>query len=282
MASRHTVSNYRRDIQNLIQYCGYETTLAELSRQRLQDWMVDGYAAGLAPASLARRLSAVRSMLEYALQQHWCERNVTDGIKPPKQANRLPRALPTEQTEQLLQPTNKAADERDAVLVAVMYGCGLRVSEAVGLDISDIHLAVSEIRVYGKGRKERIVPIPAQVLTMMRKWFEKRHDPFHAPVFLNRFGKRLSARSVQRMLKQRALETGADVSVTPHRLRHSFATHLLVGGLDLRAVQELLGHSSLATTERYTHLDMEQLSHDYHAAHPRAQRKKNLSNKVRS
>ncbi|PIQ34502.1 MAG: tyrosine recombinase [Zetaproteobacteria bacterium CG_4_9_14_3_um_filter_49_83] len=275
MASQHTVSNYRRDILQLIEHAGKHVTLGELQRQHLQDWMVDGYAAGLSPATLARRLSAVRSMFEYARDQRWSDKNIADGMKPPKQAKRLPRSLPPEQTALLMQPSESRSEERDAMLVAMMYGCGLRVSEVVSLNIVDISLAAAEVRVLGKGRKERIVPIPSTVMQMLRNWFsESQPGDLLAPVFRNRFGSRLTTRSVQRMLKKRALELGADTSTTPHTLRHSFATHLLVGGMDLRAVQELLGHSSLATTERYTHLDMNVLTRDYDAAHPRARRKK--------
>lgn len=275
LASAHTVGNYRRDIENLVHFCDDGLTLEQLTRQTIQQWVIDGYGSGLAPATLARRLSAVRSMLDHAQQQGWVEKNVADGVKAPKLPKRLPRALPPEQTSMLLQDSESQNNERDAMLVAMMYGCGLRVSEVVSLNMFNINWGAAEVRVLGKGRKERIVPIPAQVLKMLHSWLEdSSQGGLDEPLFKNRFGQRLGVRSVQRMLKKRALELGADVSVTPHQLRHSFATHLLVGGMDLRAVQELLGHSSLATTERYTHLDINVLTRDYDAAHPRARRKK--------
>ncbi|MDX8392147.1 MAG: tyrosine-type recombinase/integrase, partial [Mariprofundaceae bacterium] len=192
-----------------------------------------------------------------------------------KQAKRLPRTLPPEQTAMLMQATGATSDVRDAALLAVMYGCGLRVSEAVGLDVHDIDLRGAEMRVHGKGGKERISPMAEGVCRLLNEHLQLRSahvDCQQTAVFLNRRGGRLSARSVQRMLKKRALETGADHSVTPHRLRHSFATHLLAGGVDLRTIQELLGHASLSTTERYTHLDIDKLSSIYDQSHPRARK----------
>ena len=157
-----------------------------------------------------------------------------------------------------------------------MYGCGLRVSEVAGLNLADIDMGEAEMRVRGKGGKERVTPIPDGAHTLLSNYLDQRMghaDINQQALFLNRSGGRLSVRSIQRMLKKRALATGADVSVTPHRLRHSFATDLLVGGVDLRAIQELLGHASLSTTERYTHLDINKLTGIYDKAHPRARKR---------
>jgi len=174
----------------------------------------------------------------------------------------------------MMHATDSSAEARDLAIFAVMYGCGLRVSEAVGLNLQDVSLGAAELRVFGKGKKERVVPIPDGVISLIENYMEERDSSSsETALFLNLRGGRLTARSVQRMVKKRALETGADISVTPHRLRHSFATHLLAGGVDLRAIQELLGHSSLGTTERYTHLDMAKLTEVYDSAHPRARRK---------
>jgi len=274
-ASPHTVSNYRRDLEGFAEHCG-AMPLAAIGNREVQDWVVAGHARGLSPATLARRLSALRSFFDAAVQAGWCEKNGAAGVRPPKQAKRLPRTLPPEQTAQLLHATDKESEARDAALLAVMYGCGLRVSEAVGLNLIDLHMETAELRVLGKGRKERIVPMPAGVVQLLQQWLDERmlKSGDREAVFLNQRGGRLTTRSVQRMLKARAIETGADMSVTPHRLRHSFATHLLAGGVDLRAIQELLGHASLATTERYTHLDINKLTEVYDAAHPRARRRK--------
>jgi len=272
MASPHTVSNYKRDLNTFIKHCPDAIQLDAVVRSDVQDWLVVGHAAGLSPATLARRLSALRSLLDSCVQAERCKKNVAAGVMAPKQSKRLPKALPPEQTEKLMHSTDADSDLRDAALLAVMYGCGLRVSEVVGLNVEDVNIWAKELRILGKGKKERIVPMPSGVVNLMNDYITSRQSLSHA-VFLNVRGSRLTTRSVQRMLKKRALETGADVSVTPHRLRHSFATHLLAGGVDLRAIQELLGHSSLATTERYTSLDINKLTEVYDKAHPRARQK---------
>jgi len=275
LASPHTVAAYRRDLNAFGEHCG-NPPLPQISRLQVQDWLVAGHAAGLAAATLARRLSALTGLLDSAVHAGLCPLNAAAGVRAPKQSTRLPRTLPPEQTAALMQPTAASADQRDLALLAVMYGAGLRVSEAVGLDLYDVDLHSCELRVFGKGNKQRIVPLPAAAADLLGSWLEARRQADvkdDQAVFLNRFGSRLSARSVQRMLKQRALTNGVDISVTPHRLRHSFATHLLTGGVDLRAIQELLGHASLATTERYTHLDIAKLTEVYDETHPRAGRR---------
>jgi len=275
LASHHTVAAYRRDLERFLAHCG-DVSLSALNRRQVQDWLVAAHASGLAPASLARRLSALRSFLDTAVRMNWCAENAADGIAPPKQPKRLPRALPPEQTALLLQSTSIKSESRDLSLLAVVYGCGLRVSEVVGLNLADIDMSGAEMCVRGKGGKERVAPIPGGVRKLLSDYLGLRMgyaDANQQALFLNRSGGRLSVRSVQRMLKKRALATGADVSVTPHRLRHSFATHLLAGGVDLRAIQELLGHASLSTTERYTHLDINKLTGIYDKAHPRARKR---------
>jgi len=274
-ASKHTVVAYRRDLCGFTEHCGENTRLNHITRIQVQDWLVNCHAAGLAASTLARRLSAVSSFFDAAVQAGQCKTNVAAGIRPPKQAKRLPRTLPPEQTQALMQATDRNSEIRDLALLAVMYGGGLRVSEVVGLNLDDVDLGQLELRVFGKGRKERIVPLPEGAVHYLQCYMEERiADDEERAVFLNCRGGRLSVRSVQRMLKDRALQTGADVSVTPHRLRHSFATHLLAGGVDLRAIQDLLGHASLATTERYTHLDIAKLTEVYDETHPRAKKRR--------
>jgi len=275
LASEHTVAAYRRDLSRFVEHCGESSLLNHITRMQVQNWLVDCHASGLAASTLARRLSAVASFFDAAVQAGQCKTNVAAGIRPPKQPKRLPRTLPLEQTQALMQHTDSNSDIRDLALLAVMYGGGLRVSEVVGLNLDDVDLDQLELRVFGKGRKERIVPLPEGAVQYLQSYLaERMADNKEHAVFLNRRGGRLSARSVQRMLKERALQTGADVSVTPHRLRHSFATHLLAGGVDLRAIQELLGHASLATTERYTHLDIAKLTEVYDQTHPRAKKRR--------
>jgi len=274
LVSPHTVAAYRRDLEHFLRCVG-DMALADINRAQVQDWLVASHAEGLAPTSLARHLSALRSFLDTSVRMRWCSENVADGITPPKQSKRLPRTLPPEQTALLLQPAGVASENRDLALLAVMYGCGLRVSEVAGLNLVDIDMHDADMRVRGKGGKERISPIPDGVHALLSDYLDLRMafaDVHQQALFLNRSGGRLSVRGIQRMLKKRALVTGADVSVTPHRLRHSFATHLLAGGVDLRAIQELLGHASLSTTERYTHLDIHKLTDIYDKTHPRARK----------
>jgi len=275
LASEHTVAAYRRDLRAFTQHCGAHTDLNDITRNQIQDWLVAGHTSGLAASTLARRLSAISSFLDSAVQSGACDNNIAAGIRPPKQPHRLPRTLPPEQTAALMQPTDRLSDQRDLALLAIMYGCGLRISETVGLNRGDLDLQQYEVRVLGKGRKERIVPLPVGAASYLHDYLSARTTPARSDqaVFLNKHHNRLSARSVQRMLKERALISGTDTSISPHRLRHSFATHLLVGGVDLRAIQDLLGHASLATTERYTHLDIAKLTEVYDQTHPRAKKR---------
>jgi len=227
LASPHTVAAYRRDLDNFLEYCGAQSEPGSISRAQVQEWLVQSHSAGLAATTLARRLSALSSFFDACVQAGRCANNPAAGVRPPRQPKRLPRTLPPEQTEALMHQTDRASETRDLALVVVMYGCGLRVSEVVGLNLNDIDLPQCELRVLGKGRKERVVPLPAGAMDCLSAWLgERSPSADEVAVFLNRFGKRLSTRSVQRMLKARALENGADISVTPHRLRHSFATHL--------------------------------------------------------
>ncbi len=284
LASKHTVDNYRRDLEHFM--CFYQNSVRQpcmleaIAREHIQDWLVQGYDEQLAAATLARRLSALKSLFKFAIRQKLCPENPAAGIRAPKLGKRLPKTLPQQQTQALLEATNRKFDERELALLALLYGCGLRVSEAVGLNLEDVSLnhkqQAGEVRVLGKGNKERIVPMPALAVSLVHQWLEARTRllPKENALFINRFGKRLSVRSVQRMLKDRAMQAGADLSITPHKLRHSFATDMLHGGANLRTIQQLLGHASLATTEHYTHVTLPQLQHTYTQAHPRAKAKK--------
>jgi integrase/recombinase XerC len=251
-----------------------------VTRESIQDWLVAAHTQGLAPSTLARRLSSVKSLFTFGLRQKICAENPALGIRAPKLGKRLPKTIPQHQTKQLLSSTERKFDERELALMALLYGCGLRVSEVVGVNLADLSMnlkrKVGEVRVLGKGNKERVVPLPEMAVTLIFDWLSKRGNllPEDDALFLNRFGKRLSVRSVQRMLKDRAMETGADVSITPHRLRHSFATDMLSGGANLRTIQQFLGHASLATTEHYTHVTLPQLQQTYTDAHPRSTRSK--------
>ncbi|MDX8408811.1 MAG: tyrosine recombinase XerC [Mariprofundales bacterium] len=282
--SKHTISAYQRDLNTLQLMVSPDLDIAALSRTQVQDWMVAAHSKGGAPASLARRLSALRSLLDWAEREGLVTQNVAAAVPLPKQKKRLPRAMPPEQSLVLVAGTPETEKEgssppwqaRDRAMVALMYGCGLRVSELVALDVGDVDLEAHQLQVMaGKGNKQRLVPVPVQAVELVRQWLRLRPIAgMQAALFINQRGSgRLTSRSVQRMVKKIAVAQGGDSAVTPHRLRHSFATDMLVGGADLRAVQELLGHQSLATTERYTHLDLGQLAQVYDHAHPRARKK---------
>ncbi|MBF0281415.1 MAG: tyrosine-type recombinase/integrase [Zetaproteobacteria bacterium] len=274
-ASEHTLNAYQQDLVGAQTFLG-DIEIGAVTREKIQDWLVDLYSHGKSPATIARRLSALRGMFDFALRSKWLESNIVTTVHAPKQGKRLPRTLPKQQTQKLLKSGQRSGEKRDLAMVALMYGCGLRVAETVGLNLHDIYLANMELRIVGKGRKERMVPMTDAVLEMLQDYLDERMGIVAVDadaVFLNRSHQRITTRSVQRMMKERALDQGADLGVTPHRLRHAFATDLLASGADLRGIQDLLGHSSLSTTERYTHLELARLRQVYQSAHPRSGKK---------
>lgn len=266
LASRHTVQAYRTDLQGFYQF-SHQPEVANITRVMVQDWLVAAYSQKLSNTTLNRRLSALRSFLTFSQRQGWCVANVAQSVRSPKLDQRLPTVLPVGDAADLLKAQCSLHNARDTAICALLYGCGLRVSELVALCLSDIE--GSALSILGKGKKQRIVPVPSLAMRLLSDYQPLRSTHEEA-LFLNNRGQRLTVRTVQRMLKKRAFHAGIDATLNPHRLRHSFATHLLQNGADLRAIQELLGHSSLATTERYTHLDTEYLQHVYLASHPRA------------
>lgn len=266
LASEHTAQAYQSDLQNFAIF-SKNPTVGHIHQSIIQDWLVHAYTQKISNSTLSRRLSSLRTFFSFAQQQGWCDNNPAQHVRRPKLKQYLPSVLAPQQVLKLLKPQANQHDHRDIAICALLYGCGLRVSELVTLNIKDIQ--TQEITVLGKGKKQRIVPIPSLALRLLQAYQPKR--PTHeSALFLNNRQQRLSVRTVQRMLKKRALLLDVDASLNPHRLRHSFATHLLQNGVDLRAIQELLGHRSLATTERYTHLDTAHLQHVYQSAHPRA------------
>lgn len=236
---------------------------------------------GLGKRSQGRTLSAVRSLFRFACREGILEANPAQGVKTPKAPKTLPRHLRPGEVESLIEaPSGDAPMERrDRAILEVLYAAGLRVSELVGLDWQDIDLSARVLRVMGKGSKERMVPFGRPAAEALRAWLEvweaargATDDGDGEPVFLNRFGGRLTDRSVRRVIDRWVDAASVARGVHPHTLRHTFATHLLENGADLRAIQELLGHSSLSTTQKYTHLEVERLLSVYRGAHPRARR----------
>ncbi|WP_346665572.1 tyrosine recombinase XerC [uncultured Mailhella sp.] len=289
-ASEATVAAYAVDILEFETYLrGMGASLeqpSEITRQMVQGFSASLFRQGMARSSMARKLSALRSLFRHLLRLHKIEADPCAGVRNPKQDQRHPAMLNVDQVFSLLDekpaeavaahPGDMSADDvfllRDKALLELLYGSGLRISEALGLNVNDIRPESGHVQVMGKGSKERIVPLSDASKDALSRWLSVRDrvPPAHGEraAFLGRRGKRLDRRQAARILEERAAEAGIPQHLSPHDLRHSFATHLLEGGADLRAVQELLGHSRISTTQRYTHLNMEALTRIYDAAHP--------------
>lgn len=243
---------------------------------------VRGYLVHLTERRLARatihlKLSALRSYYRWLIRHDFARQNPLVGLALPKKPRRLPKFLTVQQMDALLNapvsaknPANPRAGWRDKAMLEVLYSAGLRIHELVGLNDDDVDLLGEVVRVRGKGKKERLAPLGGPAVAALRHYLEWRGRDARGPLFVNRFGGRFTARSAQRMLKKYLLAVGLDPGLTPHKLRHSFATHMLDAGADLRSVQELLGHASLSTTQIYTHVTPERLKKVYEKAHPRA------------
>jgi len=274
--SRHTVENYARDITALFGLAG-NTPLKQLQVQNVRRFVAQLHARGLDGRSLGRMLSAWRGFFHYLARDHGYAQNPCLGIRPPKSAKRLPHALSPDEAGRLMEIT--ATDPlavRDKAILELLYSSGLRLSELTGLAEDDVNLRDATVRVTGKGSKTRIVPVGSHAIAALKAWLPARGQlarPAAKALFVGQDGKPLGPRAVQSRLKQWALKLGLADKVHPHALRHSFASHLLQSSGDLRAVQELLGHASISTTQVYTHLDFQHLAKAYDAAHPRAKRK---------
>ncbi len=240
------------------------------------------YAAGLssadaAPASVARKLAAIRSLFDFLVRMERLGQNPADLVSSPKKAEKLPRVLSQEQMRGLLEriPARTPLELRDRAMLELAYSCGLRCEEIVNLDEGALDHETEQLRVLGKGSKERLLPVGEPAQRALRRYMERGRralatDPREAALFLSKSGRRLSNSDVTRRLGLRAREAALVGGVSPHALRHSFATHLLEGGADLRTIQELLGHSSISTTQVYTRVDAARLRDTYTATHPRA------------
>ncbi len=285
--SPNTLRAYRRDLERFIaflaaDYLGREA--ATLAPRDADALAVRSYLAGLARTevgarSRARALSALRGFFRYAVREGERPDDPTAGVPAPRQPHHLPRHLRPGEIERLLEAA--AGDEplarRDRALLELLYASGLRVGELVGLDWGDLDLEARVLRVLGKGGRERMVPFGRPAAAALGRWLEswpglRAGGDTSEPIFLNHRGGRLTDRSVRRILDRYVRQASLAAGVHPHTLRHTFATHLLEGGADLRAIQELLGHSSLSTTQKYTHLELDRLLSVYRESHPRARR----------
>ncbi len=278
--SPHTVAAYQRDLANLANLTAGKS-LAELDVADIRGAIVRLRSQNLAATSVARQLSSWRGFYVFACRRLGYASNPCTGLRPPKAAKALPQILSPDACTQLLDGgTPAAADEallaRDRAMFELFYSSGLRLSELVGLDLHDLNLQAGEAQVTGKGNKTRIVPVGQQALAAIAAWLPLRLPLARAgtpALFIGRHGTRLTPRSVQLRLNRWALQAGLTQHVHPHMLRHAFATHVLQSSGDLRAVQEMLGHASISTTQVYTHLDWQHLAKVYDQAHPRARKK---------
>jgi len=278
--STHTRAAYQRDLQKLEVFRQRHAlaSWSDLDAHQLRAFVAAEHRRGLSGRSLQRLLSAVRAFFRFLLRQGKVQHNPAELVQAPKAPRRLPKVLDVDQAARLMELTD-GDDElrvRDRAMLELMYSSGLRVSELVGLNLTDVDLRDSQVSVLGKGRKERLVPIGRHAARALEQWLAQRNAWAGAEqraLFLNRQGGRLTVRSVQARLRHWAIKQGLDTHVHPHMLRHSFASHLLESSGDLRAVQELLGHADISTTQVYTHLDFQHLAKVYDAAHPRARKK---------
>jgi len=302
-ASQHTAKSYREDLTALAEYLGEARggesdngesgngqsgngesgngeppQPDEITTLDLRGYVAALHESGYAKATIARRLASLRSFFRFGQREGWAKTNPAKPLRNPRKGRSLPHFLSGEDIGRLLQapPAGDPAGLRDRAILETIYSAGLRVSEVVGLSDGDLDFAAGVVRVRGKGRRERLSPIGSYAMRALRRWLRVRKlhpgEPSGAaaPVFPNKFGRRITTRSVARMLDKYLRSSGLDNRTTPHSLRHSFATHLLDHGADIRAVQELLGHKSLVTTQIYTHVSTAALRKAYEKAHPRA------------
>jgi len=282
-ASAYTVKSYREDLAALTDYLaesrgGDPPAPGDITVLDLRGYVAALHEAGYAKTTIARHLASLRSFFRFGQREGWTKTNPAKPLRNPRKGRTLPHFLSAEDLGRLFDasPPDEPMGLRDRAILETMYSAGLRVSEVVGLDDADLDFEGSVLRVRGKGRRERMAPLGSYALRALRRWLPLRK--LHrrqaagpaAPVFVNKFGRRLTTRSVARMLEKYLNLTGLDARTTPHSLRHSFATHLLDRGADIRSVQELLGHKSLVTTQIYTHVSTTALRAVYEKAHPRA------------
>lgn len=276
--STHTLDGYRRDLSKVRAFCEAEglNDWAELDTRNLRRLVARLHQQGLASRSLARLLSATRGLYQYLLREGPCRHDPATGLSPPKRERRLPRTLDADRSAQLLDGAveDDFIARRDQAMLELFYSSGLRLSELVGLDLDGLDLPAGLVRVRGKGNKVRELPVGSMARQALEHWLPLRKlaNPGDGAVFISQQGRRLGPRAVQLRVRQAGVrELGQHLH--PHMLRHSFASHMLESSQDLRAVQELLGHADIATTQIYTHLDFQHLASVYDQAHPRAKRK---------
>lgn len=279
-ASDLTIKSYREDLMDMADFLTDEGSRSvaprDVSPNDLRGYVTALHEAGYARSSISRKLASLRSFYRFAQRQEMVDSNPAKPLRNPRGGRKLPHFLTGDEIRSLLAAPD-ASDEmglRDSAILEVIYSAGLRVSELVGMNDRDIDFEEGVVRIRGKGRKERFGALGKYAIAALHRYFSARRpcptNERESPTFRNKFGGRLTSRSVARMLEKYILQCGLDTRTTPHTLRHSFATHLLDGGADIRSVQELLGHKSLVTTQIYTHVSTSNIKAAYVKAHPRA------------
>jgi integrase/recombinase XerC len=283
--SEHTHKNYLVDMTQFRHFLrrrypeivkNGDAGLVSVDASVIRDYLAELFDSKT-PTSIARKLACLRTFFQYCMREGWVESNPAKEVASPKIPKRLPKFLTIDEVEALLgaPDTTDSLGLRDKAIMELLYASGLRVSELVGLDSPDLNMAEATVRVLGKGRKERVVPVGSKACEAIRKYVAMRQSIFpsndgHGALFVNRQGGRLTARSIERLVSKYLKRCGIQKTVTPHVLRHTFATHLLNAGADMRGIQELLGHASLSTTQKYTHVSLDKMMEVYDESHPKA------------
>jgi len=280
--SPHTIKSYERDLASLQGYCESSGTgtIEELGEGDIRGWAAQLHRRGLAASSIQRSLSAIRSFFNFLGRESGRLRNPAASVQAPRRPRKLPKALDVDQVDRYLSfEESSVLARRDSAMAELFYSSGLRLAELASVDVDDIDTHSKLLTVTGKGSKTRTVPVGSIALQAIARWLEVRpatpDDGVGGnPLFTSNRGRRISTRNIQARLKLQSRKSGMHQDVHPHMLRHSFASHMLESSGDLRAVQELLGHANISTTQIYTHLDFQHLAKVYDAAHPRARRRK--------
>lgn len=279
--SANTLSSYRRDLEGYVEYLHKEVQLSNLKQierthilLRLEALRTQGISA----RTIARHISSIRSFHQFLLREKLTETDPTIHLEMPQIEQKLPKILSIEEVDMLIGAPNRSKPQgvRDVAMLELLYGSGMRISELIGLNLEDVHLTMGFVRVFGKGGKERIVPLGKSAISAIDAYLQNARSklqgnyPKTDAFFINQRGKRLTRQGCWKLLKEHATKANIQKEITPHTLRHSFATHLIENGADLRAVQEMLGHADISTTQIYTHISKSRLSEVYKQFHPRA------------
>ncbi|MFC1901554.1 site-specific tyrosine recombinase XerD [Chloroflexota bacterium] len=284
--SEHTIDAYRNDLCGLADFAAAETakqgptpSWANFSRQSMLSYLLNLKERGYVATTMARKVAAARSFFGFLLAEGIIKNNPTENMSSPTVGRALPKPIPISQVRLLLEQPNKlstAEAKRDRAMLELLYASGMRISELIALNLGDVNMEGDYyVRCFGKGHKERLVPLYEQIAMTVKQYIEETRPQLarnknEKALFLNPRGERLTRQGFWQKLKEYAKSAGLDARISPHTLRHSFATHMLSGGADLRAVQELLGHANISTTQVYTHLTTEHVRRSYEKSHPRA------------